>query len=640
MCGIVGFTGIANERLLHDMADLIQHRGPDADGYYVNQHVNLASRRLRVIDLAGGDQPISNEDGSIWIVYNGEIYNHPELRQQLEAKGHVYKTNSDTETLIHLYEEYGDTFPAHLNGIFAFAIWDMNLQKLIIGRDQFGIKPLHYTVLGEQLVFGSEVKSILCHPQVERQINPQALHLFLNLRYIPDTQTLFKGIDRLPAGHVLVFQNAKHQVIKYWNPDYQVDHNRSEVDWVEALRHHLKQAVCRQLVSEVPLGIYLSGGLDSSTIAAFASQLLDEPVDTFSLGFNEPTDELTDAAFVSDFLKTRHHEQTTNAEPLRLFPEVIWHTEEPKENVIQGFLLARHARQHVTVALSGLGGDELFAGYAVYDYLSLGQKIGRWIPKMLQNHVFGLLSKLAFEAQNKTQTLSLDLYRRAIQLFLASGDPSQFYLILRNSWDRDARQWQNIYGPRMLDEMLIPTRDYMKPYFSGESKNLIKDSLNAEFHTKMVEDFLNNEDRVSMANSVEVRVPFLDVDLVELAFSIPPELKYRNGNKKYIFRKAMEGILPQETLEKPKWGFSFSSYHQFNKDLKSTAERILTKERVTAQGLFNYDYLRQIIDHKPSPRMFWHYFFLWNVMGITIWEQMYIHNDFRKPQLDLEDYMS
>jgi asparagine synthase (glutamine-hydrolysing) len=324
---------------------------------------------------------------------------------------------------------------------------------------------------------------------------------------------------------------------------------------------------------------------------------------------------------------------------LQLYPEVIWHTEEPKENVIQGFLLARHARKHVTVALSGLGGDELFAGYEIYKYLALGQQIGSWIPKSLQKMLLNPLSYMAFEMQTATKTLSFDLYRRALQLLLASGDSARFYLILRNVWDKDSRQWQNLYGPRLLEERLSPTGDYFQPYFSEKAKNLIGDGLRAEFHTKMVEDFLNNEDRVSMANGVEVRVPFLDRDLVELAFSIPPELKYRNGAGKYIFRKAMEGILPKETLQKPKWGFSFSSYHQFNKDLKSTAERILTKERVMSQGLFNYEYLRRIIEHKPTPRMFWHYFFLWNAIGITIWEDIFIHNDFRQPSFSLTDYM-
>lgn len=639
MCGIAGFSGAPNKPLLQAMTDSIVYRGPDAEGYHVVDGANLGSRRLRIIDLSGGDQPIANEDESIWIVYNGELYNDPELRQMLEAKGHVYRTRADTETLIHLYEEFGDTFAEHLNGIYAFAMWDARQRKLIIGRDQFGIKPLHYAVIDGELVFGSEVKAILQYPNAPRRLNPQALHLFMNLRYIPGEQTLFDGIQRLPAGHVLVWQDGQTRLVKYWNPTYEVDYSRSESDWIEAIRHHLCEAVRRQLVSEVPLGVYLSGGMDSSSVAAFASQLLDDPVDTFSLGFNEPTDELEDAAFVARYFKTNHHEQTVQADPLTLFPQVIWHTEEPKENVIQGFLLARHARRHVTVALSGLGGDELFAGYAIYRYLQLGQSIGRFVPSMMQNYLFNPMSRALFALQNKTGTLQFDLYRRAMQLGLASGDPSRFYLILRNVWDADAAQWANVYGERMRDAALQPVESYFTPYFNGDGKGMMAQALDAEFHTKMVEDFLNNEDRVSMANSVEARVPFLDRDLVALAFSIPPELKYRNGDSKYIFKRAMEGILPPETLQKPKWGFTFSSYHQFTKDLKSTAERILTKERVEQQGLFNYDYLRRIMTHKPNPRMFWHYFFLWNVVGITIWQQMFLEGDRAQPDFELAHYM-
>ncbi len=294
-----------------------------------------------------------------------------------------------------------------MNGIFAFAIWDRKQQKLIIGRDQFGIKPLHYCVQDGQLVFASEIKAILSYRDVKPSLNLQALHLFMNLRYIPDTQSLFAGIERLAAGHVLIWQNGKARLLKYWNPHYQVDYSRSEADWIEAIRHHLKEAVRRQLVSEVPLGVYLSGGLDSSTITAFASQLVDEPINTFSLGFNEPTDELSDAAFVAKHFTTIHYEQRVTPEPLKLYPKVIWHTEEPKENVIQGFLLARHARQHVTVALSGLGGDELFAGYEIYKYLALGQKIGRWIPNGFQTLVLNPLSHMIYEIQNGTKTLSL-----------------------------------------------------------------------------------------------------------------------------------------------------------------------------------------------------------------------------------------
>jgi asparagine synthase (glutamine-hydrolysing) len=638
MCGITGFSGTANADLLRIMTDMLIHRGPDADGYYVTDGANMGNRRLAIIDLSGGDQPIANEDETIWVVYNGELYNDAELRSMLVAKGHHYRTRCDTETLVHLYEEYGDTFAEHLNGIFAFALWDANKRKLLIGRDQFGIKPLHYTTVNGQLVFGSEIKSILRYPGVQRQLNYQALHLFLNLRYIPSDDTLFAGIQRLPAGHVLSWQNGQAKIIRYWNPVYEIDRSHNESYFVEGIRHHLKEAVRRQLVSDVPLGLYLSGGMDSSSIVAFASQLLDHPVDTFSLGFNEPTDELDDAAFVSEQFKTNHHALSVQADPLKMFPEVIWHAEEPKENVLQGYLLARHARNFVTVALSGLGGDELFAGYQIYNFVSPAEKLHNLVPNAVQRSLLNPLSKALYGLQNATGTLSFDHYRRGAQLLLSAGDRARFYLTLRNAWDSDRGQWANIYGPKLRDAQLKPTYEYFASYFQPNGKTFLEQTLDAEFHTKMVEDFLNNEDRVSMGNSLEVRVPFLDRDLVKFAFSIPGHLKYKDGEKKYIFKKAMEGILPPETLQKPKWGFTFSSYHQFNKDLKATAERILTRERVESQGLFNYNYIQRIINHTPSKRMYWHYFYLWNVVGVTIWQQMFLEGNIESPTLELEFY--
>lgn len=641
MCGIAGFTGQVKADLLRAMTDIIRHRGPDGDGYYLDDGVNIANRRLAIIDVAGGEQPIGNEDGSMWVVYNGELYNDSELRAMLESKGHVYKTRCDTETLVHLYEEYGDCFAEHLNGIFAFALWDGRRSKLLVGRDQFGIKPLHYTTVDGQLVFGSEIKAILRYPGVERRLNRQALHYFLNLRYIPGTQTLFEGIERLAAGHVLVWQDGHYNIIRYWNPVYEIDRSSSEAHFVEGVRHHLREAVRRQLVSDVPLGLYLSGGMDSSSIVAFASEFRGEGIDTFSLGFNEPTDELDDAALISTKFGTTHHALTVQAEPLRMFPQVIWHAEEPKENILQGFLLARHARNYVTVALSGLGGDELFAGYQIHQFTTKGARLHQLVPSALNRTLLSPLSRAAFAAENSLGTLHLDHYRRGAQLALASGDPARFYTILRNTWDADRGQWANVYGEKMRDLPLSPVRDVFAPYFNGAGvgKSYLEQVLDAEFHTKMVEDFLNNEDRVSMGNSLEVRVPFLDRDLVQFAFSIPGELKYKDGEGKYIFKKAMQGILPEHTLRKKKWGFTFSSYHQFTKDLKTTAERILTRERVGQQGLFNYEYLHKIMATPPSPKLYWHYFFLWNVVGFTIWEQMFLHGDITSPQFDFDAYI-
>ena len=638
MCGIAGFTGPANDDVLATMTRLIRHRGPDAEGFHTEPGINLGNRRLRVIDVEGGDQPIANEDRSIWIVYNGEVYNADELRADLERRGHVFRTKSDTEVLVHLYEEHGETFARHLNGIFAFAIWDSRRQRLLLGRDPVGVKPLHYTEVAGELVFGSEIKALLAFPGVRRELNENALHLFLNLRYVPHEQTLFRNILRLAPGHVLVRERGATRIVRYWDPTCPIDHESSPEELADGLRERLRTAVKRQLVSDVPLGVYLSGGLDSSTLLAFAAA--ERPgIHTFSLGFGEPTDELDDAAFVARHFGTTHHALTVQAEPLARLPEVLWHTEEPKENVLQGYLLAEHGRKHVTVALSGLGGDELFAGYQIHRYVAAGQKLHAPVPGFLQRAFLAPVSRGLFAMQNATGTLHLDHYRRGMQLLLASGDRTRFYGILRNVWDHDAGQWKIIYGERMRNADLPAVSQELGRYFADGTRTYLEQVLEAEFHTKMVEDFLNNEDRVSMAHGLEVRVPFLDPDVVAFARAIPGRYKFREGKGKWILRRAMEGLLPPETMRKKKWGFTFSSYHQFRKDLRTTADRILTRHRVESMGLFNYDYLRRIMDHPPTPRMYWHYFYLWNVLAFTIWHRMFLEQPIAStPELSVDAY--
>jgi asparagine synthase (glutamine-hydrolysing) len=323
---------------------------------------------------------------------------------------------------------------------------------------------------------------------------------------------------------------------------------------------------------------------------------------------------------------------------LRHYPEVIWHAEEPKENILQGYLLAQFARQHVKVVHGGLGGDELFAGYLNNQYIAPSQPFHRHVPDAVARHLFQPLSRWAFLAQQATGLLQLDEYRRGLQMLLALGDPTRYYLILRNTWDYDNGAFTNLYGPAWYDQPLNRTHTQFDAYFTSNGHNILAQALWAEFHTKLVDDFLMNEDRTSMAHGLEVRVPFLDRDLVRFAFSIPWHLKVKRQQTKYIFRKAMAGLLPAHTLRKKKWGFSFNPYYQFQKDLKQVAERVLTRQRVEARGWFNYAYLRRILDHPPSPRLRWHYFLLWLAVGLEIWGQMFLEGDIRRPTLELEAY--
>ncbi len=639
MCGICGLAGGDLDRArVERMCAILAHRGPDGSGIYQSDGAILGHTRLSIIDLATGDQPMANEDRTVWVVFNGEIYNHRELRRTLETRGHRFSSQSDTEVLVHLYEEYGEAFLPHLDGIFAFALWDARRKRLLLVRDYFGVKPLHYFFDGMTLCFASEIKALVQDAAVPRRVNFQALHYFLNLRYIPGESTLFENVWRLLPAHYLVFENGAISIARYADFTPREDTSHDEAFFVEGIRHYLREAVRKQLMSDVPLGVYLSGGLDSSALVAFMRQAGADPIRSFTMGFNEPTDELDDARIVANHFGTEHHEIVLAPDPLREFPRVIWHAEEPKENILQGFLLSRFARQSVKVVLGGLGGDELFAGYDLHRFIYPAQGMHRWVPRCVADHVLHPLSRAAFAFENRLGNLALDEYRRGVQMLLALGDPARYYAILRNVWDDDRGQFANIYGAALRNLAREQTRRLLDPFFVNGARGVLNATLWAEFNTKMVEDFLANEDRTAMAHGVEVRVPFLDRDLVRFALTIPAQMKMRGNSTKHLFRRTLADVLPSPTLRKKKWGFSFSPYHQFQKDLRQVVERVLTRERVQARGWFNYDYLRRILDHPPHPRLRWHYFFLWNVLGFEIWYQMFIEGDIQKPCFDLEGY--
>ena len=640
MCGVAGIAGGDPQRqLVREMCDLIAHRGPDDSGIYEDEDIILGHRRLKIIDLSkAASQPMCNEDGTLWIAFNGEIYNYLELRRDLAISGHRFKSVSDTEVILHLYEDQGVECCRRLNGIFAFALWDKPRRRLVLARDRFGVKPMHYHFDGQRLLFASEIKCLLLDSTVKRQVNLQALHYFLNLRYIPTNDTLFQDIYRLPPAHTLIYEGGQIRLQRFWSLDWQVDASADTEYYKEGIRAHLRQAVTRQLVSDVPLGVYLSGGMDSSSIVAFMSKVLDEPAKTFTMGFNEPTDELDDAKVVADRFGTDHHAISLSLDPLRHMPEGIWYTEEPQVNLLQSYLLAQYARQFVTVSLDGLGGDELFAGYINNHYMYPSQPFHRWVPRALTDAVLTPVSTLVFRLQMAMGMMSWEEYRRGVQMLLSVGDRTRYYLILRNVWDYDPANFKRIYGHALCDQAFDPVRRVFEPFFARDGMEFLDQALVAELETKMINDFLLSGDRVSMANSLEVRVPFLDVDLVNFAFSIPTRFKIKRYQTKYIFREAMRGVLPDPIIRKKKWGFSFNPYYQFQKDLKTVAERILTRERVLGASFFNYDFIRQIIEHKPHPRLRWHYFVLWVMVGFQIWHDMFITGDVRQPDFDLESY--
>lgn len=639
MCGIAGYAGLeCAPTVIHSMLESVAHRGPNDHSVFQNPSYCLGHRRLSIIDLQSGNQPIYNEDRSIVIVFNGEIYNYRELRKELLDLGHTFYTASDTEVIVHLYETYGPHCAAKLNGIFAFALLDVKEDQLMLCRDHFGVKPLHFYEHPEGLLFASEQKSFLSHPAFHAQLNRNGLHSHLNLRYTAGNETLLKGVKRLAPGHFALYKNRRVYTEAYWELTVRPNALLRESEAIEQLHFYLKQAVQRQLVSDVPIGVYLSGGLDSSAIVQKMHELGVPDIHTFTMGFNEPTDEFDDAARISRHFGTQHHTLSLSMNPMQQLPEGIWHAEEPKINLLQGFNMSAFVHDKVSVILGGLGGDELLAGYDIHRYISPFSKLSGSIPAGL-HRVLQWKSRLLFKTQNALRSLDWDEYRRGLQMVLALGDVEKAYLIIRNAWDGDEGMYRNIYSEAYLrryrNELQQTATHFDGLFAKVKDLNALDQVLHVEFQSKMLNDYLLTDDRMSMAHAVEERVPFLDIDLVNFCFSVPTRLKIQNGQTKALFRKAMQPYLPPRIIEKKKWGFTVNPYLQFKKDLKETATHILTKKYLEEQQIFNPAYISSILNHPASPKLRWHYNLIWIMVGYAIWEDQFLHG---KRSKELKDY--
>ena len=624
MCGICGYTGQETSGLLRRMTDAIRHRGPDAEGFLETDEVHLGCRRLRILDLAGGDQPIYNEDRTVGVVYNGEVYNFQELRRDLEARGHRFSTRTDTEVIVHLYEEDGIDFARHLEGMFAFALWDAPRRRLVVARDPVGIKPLVYHWDGRRLVFGSEVKSLLLHPAVSAELDADALHQLLNVRFVPAALTLFRDVLQLAPGHCLVLEDGRLETRRYHSWELRPDTALTREAAAEEFLAVLARVVDRQMVADVPVGIFLSGGLDSSSLVAGARRAgHGSGLSTFTLGFNEPTDELDDAALVARHFDTDHHPTNLSADPLALFPRIVYHAEMPKVNAAQGYYLSRFARQQVTVALSGMGGDELFLGYDIYRYLWPGRVLvdSPLAPLLARGRP---LFDRAARGFDRLAGPRGENPRRIIELIAASADPLRYYLTLRNGWDLGCSTASKLYTDSWHRQSTASTRDAFSPYFDRPDLGLVEQIQWAEFRAKMVDDFLLNEDRMSMASSLELRVPLLDPEMVRLAFRLPLDIKFEGRRTKPVMKRALAPILPAEILRKKKWGFTFNPYEQFRKDLRDLCERELDQRFIENQGIFRYGFIRAVLEARPSPLLRWHYFMLWQILGLKFWHEMFL----------------
>jgi asparagine synthase (glutamine-hydrolysing) len=629
VCGIAGTVGFGDAALIRRMTDSLVHRGPDGEGFHVGDGVCLGNRRLAILDPEGGWQPMANEDGSVVAVYNGETYNYPSLREAVLARGHRLTTSCDTELLPHLYEDEGIGFVSRLNGIFAFALLDRRRRTLYVVRDPLGVKPVVYSVVGERVAFASEAKAVLASGLVDADLDEASLHLSMNVRYVPGERTFFRGIRRLPPGHVLEISGGRVTCSPYdtgidWSPDETLTRD----DWLEGIRSHYQAAVRRQLLSDVPVGVSLSGGIDSSSIVAMLRRSETGPIKTFTLGFDEPHDELADARFVAQTFETDHHEVVLHEPALAHLGAAIRHTEEPKVNSLQLYLLHRFIGEHVKVVLSGLGGDELFAGYDFYGFLARTERLRSGVGGAAVRGVAPVLDWAGQRLAGLGRP-QLDLFSRKLEYLASAQDGARHYLLLKNAWDFNDALLRRVYTPDFVDRLEVTTRENYDPLFADNGR-LEGRALRAEFATKMVSDLLHNEDTMAMAHSVESRVPLLDLELVRFAARIPDEIRF-DGGLKGLLKAALRGVLPDRVLDKKKWGFTFDPVEQYGKDLRPMALELLSPERLRRSGIFNPEFVRSVLAAKPHERMRWHYFMLWQMIGVELWQDTFTRSASTRP---------
>jgi asparagine synthase (glutamine-hydrolysing) len=609
MCGIVGYFNLnghpvdPGEQWLSAMCHSILHRGPDEEGKIVVGPAALGMTRLSIIDLATGQQPVFNEDKTICIVFNGEIYNFHDLQKLVREKGHTLATNSDTECIVHLYEEYGVDCLKHLEGMFAFALWDSNRRRLLIARDRMGEKPLHYGVFDGLLVFGSELKGILAHPQAsaKRELDIEGLQKYLALEYVPAPSSIFKGIHKLPPSHYLLVENGQINTGCYWEPKID-DRIGSEQDAVDALMERLERSIRLRLIADVPLGVFLSGGIDSSTIAALASKQVSEPLKTFSIGFTDKSfDESQHAKLVADHLGTDHHVAWFTPDLGYDTLMELWnYLDEPlaDASIVPTYFLSKMTRQHVKVALAGEGGDELFGGYPTYQAHRLAH-LWSSMPSVLRR---GLLEPAIRGLPVSHNNLSFDY--KAKRFIKAAQEPA----ITRHfQWMGSIPLSEQAHMLRSGLSTLTREEQLYQGHFRTAGMNTKSDVVAAimelDLNTYLPDDLLVKSDRASMAASLEVRLPFLAYPLVEFALSLPTSLKVKGLKTKYLLKKAVRSYLPPSILQRPKKGFGIPVAKWLRQDFKPLVDELLSPSFIQRQDLFDYGYIDRLLQEHNSCRV-------------------------------------
>lgn len=633
MCGINGIA-FSNQSarqidatVLKRMRDVITHRGPDDEGIFVDGRIGLGHRRLSIVDVASGHQPMANEDGSLHVTYNGEIYNHADYREPLIARGHVYKTHCDTETILHLYAEYGDDCVDYLRGMFAFAIWDRNKRELFIARDRLGVKPLYYVHTQDgSLYFASEMKALLEAGAVKPELNFRAFSDYLANHATSGEETLFVGVKRLLPGHTLRWRDGEIKIRKYWDVSFekQAPSGRSDADYIAEWGELFKQSVQLRLMADVPLGMFLSGGIDSSAIAAVMSGLVDEPIKTFSVAFAErEANELEYARLVAQAFKTDHHEVVVSPEQFwAKLPDLIWHEDEPlaHPSSVALYFVSHLASQHVKVVLTGEGSDELMAGYARYRKTILNLALGEHYHRVVPSGVRGLVRK-QFSGMTGSR-LRLKLGRTFLNL---SPDIESIYFDNFAVFSRSLQQ--QLLTPRTIESIgaidpYAGVRDVLR---NTDAQSLLDRLLYADIKTYLHE-LLMKQDQMSMAASLESRVPFLDHKLVEFTSSLPERLKLRGWTTKYVLRQSMKGVLPPAILDRPKMGFPVPLGSWFRGAYASVLDEYVLSSRAAERGIFNAQFVRSLVEqHRRGEAN--HSERLWALVNLEMWFRRFIDGE-------------
>jgi asparagine synthase (glutamine-hydrolysing) len=625
MCGITGAVGrdAVDREALVRMTRVLRHRGPDDEGFFLNGYddgvgIALGFRRLSIIDLDTGNQPIANETGSVRLVFNGEIYNFAELREELESKGHVFSTMADTEVIVHLYEDVGLRCVERLNGMFAFALWDEERRQLLLARDRFGKKPLYYADLGHTLVFGSELKALREHPLCPHEVDTEALSQYLLLEYVPAPQSMVRGVRKLPGGHRLLWRTGHCRVERWWDLSFTPGGVKTDEEYVEEFRSHLRTAVRRRLVSDVPLGAFLSGGIDSSSVVAMmAEEIPASSVKTFTIGFGERSfDESDYGRLVATHFGTEHHEDVFTARKmLEVLPEAVEFLDEPfaDASVLPTYLLSRFTRESVTVALGGDGSDELLAGYPTF----AAERAARLycVPRVLHE---GLLRPVAERLPVSTANFSFDF---KLKRFLrGAGEPveARHATWLGSFTEDEQARLLNVVPPDLFDRQ----RDILN---AAPTTSWLEQLVYLYVRTYLEDDILVKVDRASMAASLEVRAPFLDVDLVEFLGTVPARLKLRRFDTKHLLKRAMKDVLPPGIASRSKKGFGIPLAQLLKGELREQMEDELSPARIAQQGIFDGEEVQRLVaEHLEGRRD--NRKQLWTLLVFQLWHRRWIEH--------------